>query len=265
MEAWSLAILLFFIYAVMGWLWETVYCSLKARKYVYRGFLFGPYCPIYGFGVVMVLYLMDPLKEHIIWLFLLSAVLVSILEYLTSYFLEKFFHATWWDYHDVPLNIGGRIAVPVSLFWGFGCTLIVKVINPEVEEFANWLYGQFGFYLPAIITILMLIDTVKSVTSMVGFQKAIGEFRVKMEHQAEELRSTLEKRTAEFEADFQKGKHLHEKENWKLAHGMRPLRFSERRMLKAFPNMKLKQMPHFENLRSTLLKLDDKKRKEEKE
>lgn len=124
----SQIILLFFIYSFIGWLWETVYCSLKAKKFVYRGFLVGPYCPIYGFGVLSVLYFVEPFENNLLVLYVGSAVLVTILEYVTSYGLEKLFHASWWDYHDVPFNLNGRVALPVSLFWGLGCVLIVKVI-----------------------------------------------------------------------------------------------------------------------------------------
>ena len=88
--------LLFFVYAVIGWLWETVYCSLKARKFVYRGFLIGPYCPIYGFGVLAVLYFIEPYQKNIIFLYVMSAIVVTVLEYVTSYGLEKIFHTTWW-------------------------------------------------------------------------------------------------------------------------------------------------------------------------
>ncbi|MDG3375083.1 hypothetical protein P5D95_26830, partial [Vibrio parahaemolyticus] len=113
-------VLLFFIYSFVGWLWETVYCSIKAKHFVYRGFLVGPITPIYGFGILGVLYFIEPFQSNLVLLYVLSTVLVTILEYLTSFGLEKLFHATWWDYHDVPLNINGRVALPVSLFWGVG-------------------------------------------------------------------------------------------------------------------------------------------------
>lgn len=122
MEKMSQIILLFFIYSFIGWLWETVYCSLKAKKFVYRGFLVGPYCPIYGFGVLSVLYFVEPFENNLLVLYIGSAVLVTILEYVTSYGLEKLFHASWWDYHDVPFNLNGRVALPVSLL-GIGVCL----------------------------------------------------------------------------------------------------------------------------------------------
>jgi len=111
-------ILLFFLYSFIGWLWETIYCSLKAKHFVYRGFLIGPITPIYGFGILGVVYLLRPLHEQVIPLFFAAALLVTVLEYVTSYLLERFFHASWWDYKEVPLNINGRVALPISLFLG---------------------------------------------------------------------------------------------------------------------------------------------------
>ena len=82
----------------------------------------GPYCPIYGFGVLSVLYFVEPFENNLLVLYVGSAVLVTILEYVTSYGLEKLFHASWWDYHDVPFNLNGRVALPV-LFLGIGLCL----------------------------------------------------------------------------------------------------------------------------------------------
>ena len=82
----------------------------------------GPYCPIYGFGVLSVLYFVEPFENNLLVLYIGSAVLVTILEYVTSYGLEKLFHASWWDYHDVPFNLNGRVALPVSLL-GIGLCL----------------------------------------------------------------------------------------------------------------------------------------------
>ena len=95
---------------------------IKSQKFVYRGFLVGPYCPIYGFGVLSVLYFVEPFENNLLVLYVGSAVLVTILEYVTSYGLEKLFHASWWDYHDVPFNLNGRVALPVSLL-GIGVCL----------------------------------------------------------------------------------------------------------------------------------------------
>ncbi len=200
----SEVILLFFIYSVIGWLWETIYCSLKAKKFVYRGFLIGPYCPVYGFGVLLVLYFIEPYQNNLAFLYLYSSLLVTILEYLTSYILEKLFHASWWDYTDVPLNINGRVALPISLFWGFGCVLIIEVIQPKVLLFEHFLFQTFTFYLPILLLLLLAADLLKTVTEMKSFQKISQEWTQLIETTKNDLQKQaqeLSTKTANLKTD----------------------------------------------------------------
>jgi uncharacterized membrane protein len=124
----------FLIYSIIGWIWETIYCSIIAKKFVYRGFLLGPYCPVYGIGVSIVLLLAPKGNESILSLYFNVIVIVTIVEFVASFLLEKCFKLTLWDYKEVPFNIEGRVAVPVSLFWGIGCILLIKVVNPIVVD-----------------------------------------------------------------------------------------------------------------------------------
>lgn len=195
-------VLLFFIYSFIGWLWETVYCSLKARKFVYRGFLVGPYCPIYGFGILGVLYFLEPLKQNIVVLYLLSTILVTILEYITSYGLEKLFHASWWDYKDVPLNINGRVALPVSLFWGIGCVLIVRIIHPKVMLFEGYLSEKYGIVLPIILLLLIMTDLVYTLINMQSFKKVTAQISTAVEERKQELTTTLTEKRDELSANL---------------------------------------------------------------
>jgi len=94
---------IFLIYAFIGWCTEVSYATLDAGKFVNRGFLNGPYCPIYGIGVLVVVVILTPLKNSLLILFIGSFVLTSVLEYITGYVLEKVFHNKWWDYSDKPL------------------------------------------------------------------------------------------------------------------------------------------------------------------
>ncbi len=266
---YSEVILFFFIYSVMGWLWETVYCSLKAGKFIYRGFLTGPYCPIYGFGIIMVLYFIEPFHNNLILLYVFSTIIVTLLEFFTSYFLEKIFHTTWWDYHNVPFNIQGRIALPVSAFWGVGCVLVVRVIQPFVTKIVEALYNSFGVVIPAAILCIMAADTVFSILNMFSLQKFLKDFHTKLESQAKNLESSLKIRSQHFsdfiESEINKKnefkekireKRLHEKENLELKLNTRRLKFNERRLLNAFPNIKLKRLSEIKNPRDLLLKLD---------
>jgi uncharacterized membrane protein len=273
-KLYSIVILFFFIYSIIGWLWETVYCSLKAKKFVYRGFLIGPYCPIYGFGITMVLYFIEPFHNNLVLLYLFSTILVTLLEFFTSYCLEKIFHTTWWDYHNVPFNIQGRIALPVSAFWGAGCVFIVRVVHPFVNKVVEFLYNSFGMTLPVIIVCLLTADTVLSVLNMLSLQKTVKNFHSKLENQAQNLKLSFETRAQHFnnfiESEISKRKGFKEKinerklnlkENMELKLNTRKLKFNEKRLLNAFPNIKFKKLSELKNPRDLLLKLDKIKKK----
>lgn len=125
-------ILCFFIYGFLGWCTEVAYAAFKEHKFVNRGFLNGSICPIYGFGVVIVVQLLDPYAHQIVLLYLLSVVLTTVLEWLTGFALDKLFHHKWWDYSDVPFNLNGYVCVPFSAAWGLACVFVVKVVHPLI-------------------------------------------------------------------------------------------------------------------------------------
>ncbi len=128
----------FIFYSFLGWVWESIYCTINEKKWADRGFLFGPICPIYGACVIItsVLFssipaLMDP--SFPVWaIFILCVIGSAIAEFGTSWVLEKRFHARWWDYSHMPLNIQGRICLPVSLAFGAAGVLVVKFLIPFV-------------------------------------------------------------------------------------------------------------------------------------
>ena len=128
----------FIFYSFLGWIWETVYCTVKDKAFQNRGFLFGPVCPIYGTCVSALQLLFSvtgkgPGLQLPIWqLFLVCAAASALFEYSTSWYLEKRFHARWWDYSDIPLNIKGRICLPVTLSFGAGGVVIARYILPAI-------------------------------------------------------------------------------------------------------------------------------------
>lgn len=183
----------FLVYSVIGWLWESFYCSMKARHYVYRGFLLGPYCPVYGFGVASVLILVPENAGTLLNLYFNIVVIVTIIEFITSWMLEKFFGMKLWDYTKVPLNIEGRVAVPVSLFWGVGCLILMKVINPVIQDGIQEFIDTTNHLGPVILAVLFAADvastliftltTKKEVSSVIDTSDpenaAVKEFRLK--------------------------------------------------------------------------------------
>ena len=108
---------IFIIYAFIGWCAEVSYAAVNRGIFVNRGFLNGPYCPIYGCGVVIVVTVLMPLKDNLFLLFVGSVVLTSVLEYITGFLLEKVFHNKWWDYSNLPFNLHGYICLKFSIYW----------------------------------------------------------------------------------------------------------------------------------------------------
>ena len=234
-EIFAIVVLLFFAYSFIGWLWETIYCSLNAHHFVYRGFLLGPITPIYGFGILGVLYLVDPYQKNIFVLFFVSAILVSLLEYITSYLLEKLFSLSLWDYNDVPLNINGRVAVPVSIFWGICCVFIVKVVQPWMLDHALLAYQKYSIFLPVLLIAITSCDFGYTLANLASFTKAVKEINERMESKKQELG----KEFSLFRQDTEKLSHLLFDETKRE---MPKLNFQEKRLFQSFPHMKFKKL-----------------------
>lgn len=122
----------FMFYAVVGWAVEVIYHAVTTGRFINRGFLNGPVCPIYGVGAVIVILLLTPLSDNLLLLYAGSVLLTSVLEFITGFILEKIFHQRWWDYTDEHFNIMGYVCLRFSLMWGFGCVFVMKIIQPAV-------------------------------------------------------------------------------------------------------------------------------------
>ena len=146
-------ILLFLTYAFLGWVMEVICKLIQTGKFVERGFLIGPYCPIYGWGAIIITLLLKKYLEDPIALFIMSMVVCSIIEYGTSYFMEKRYHARWWDYSDKKFNINGRICLETMVPFGLLGMGIMYFTNP----FFSNIYEKIPSILLHIISILLLI------------------------------------------------------------------------------------------------------------
>lgn len=122
--------LLFLTYAFLGWCMEVTAKLLQTGKFVNRGFLIGPYCPIYGWGAICITLLLKRYLDDPIVLFVMSTLICSIIEYFTSYFMEKKYHARWWDYSNKKFNINGRICLETLIPFGILGVIIMYLTNP---------------------------------------------------------------------------------------------------------------------------------------
>mgnify|MGYP002922906294 FL=1 len=164
---------IFIIYAFIGWCTEVSYAALDRGIFVNRGFLNGPYCPIYGCGVVIVVAVLTPLKDNLLILFIGSFLLTSILEYITGYLLEKVFHNQWWDYSDKPFNIHGYVCLKFSIYWGLACTFIMDVLHPIIYKGITLMPHIVGMILICIIMTVFFVDCGITVATILKFNKRL--------------------------------------------------------------------------------------------
>lgn len=182
-------VLYFFIYGTLGWCTEVAYAAIKEKRFVNRGFLNGPICPIYGVGVSVVVHFLQPLSGQLIPLYISSTVLVTLLEGATGYVLEKLFHHKWWDYSGMPWNIGGYVCLMFSLMWGVACVVIVKVIHPVIHGFLQLMPTVVGIVLMIICGIGMCSDLIVTVNRILKLNRQLDA----MEKIAAELRGLSDK------------------------------------------------------------------------
>lgn len=153
---------LFAFYSVIGWALEVIYSAIQDHKFVNRGFLIGPYCPIYGFGCTMITVFLWNNTQDFVGLFLKSVFICSVLEYATSYFMEKIFKYRWWDYSNKKYNINGRICLETMIPFGLGACLIVKVINPFLFKLFSLMSDTFSIVLFILLFTIIIVDTLFS-------------------------------------------------------------------------------------------------------
>ena len=199
---------IFFIYAFLGWCTEVSYAALQTGKFVNRGFLNGPVCPIYGFGVVIILACLTPLKQHFILLFLGAVVLTSLLELVTGFVLEKLFHQRWWDYSDDPFNIGGYICLKFSIAWGLACLFVVDILHPTIQWLISLVPRGLGWVLLGIFAAGMAVDLAATVSTIAKLNRKlehIDQLAARIRETSNELGENLADRVldaAEKGADF---------------------------------------------------------------
>ena len=150
----------FLIYSCTGWCLEVIFAAATTGQLVNRGFLNGPVCPIYGFGMVIVLFTLTPLQNSVLLLYIGGVILPSALELVGGWALYKLYRTRWWDYTDKPFNIGGYVCLEFSLMWGVGAMVMVKVIHPTLAALVNIIPPLVGFVLMCLLYAVYAADAV---------------------------------------------------------------------------------------------------------
>ena len=161
------------VYSFLGWCCEVAFAAVRRGIFVNRGFLNGPVCPIYGFGVLIVLLVLEPVKDNLALLFFGSMVLTSALEFFIGFIMEQFFHDKWWDYSENPFNIKGYICLEFSLVWGAACVLVVDVIHPMIFKLICAIPEKLSLWLMVFFTAVLISDAVITLWNMLKLPKRL--------------------------------------------------------------------------------------------
>ncbi len=274
-------VLLFSFYSMVGWACETVFCSVLAKRFINRGFLNGPFCPVYGFGALVSVYLLSPLKDalpfpgNLALLYLAGVVALSALEYATGWLLETLFHAKWWDYSHHKIQIHGRVCLSNALLFGVMAVVTVYWVHPAVESLLDRAPAPLLLALAAALLLYFLSDcavTVRSVLLLNGrlaqLQRTLDELREKtaalsaahreeLREAAAALRDQAGARCGEASQRLQQALENVQEEGLRerlrqlleAQRSMEHAKLLQRRLLRAFPHLRTRWPESLERLR----------------
>lgn len=245
------ALWIFIIYAFLGWCSEVAFAAVNKGKFVNRGFLNGPVCPIYGVGMLIVVLCLWSLRDRPLLLFLGSALLTTALEFVTGFVLERFFHDKWWDYSDMPFNIKGYVCLKFTILWGLAASFIIGAIHRFIYMLIEKTPFVLGVILLAVFSAAFIADFTVTLTALVKLPKKlkamaeaeralravsdkigenISDTTIAAKEKGEALAEENKPRLEELKAEYEKKK--------KELSAMLERNFVQRRIFKAFPNLK---------------------------
>lgn len=163
------------IYSFFGWVVETTYTSTLNLSFQDRGFLTLPFIPIYGFGALIAVVLLEPFSNNVILVFLLSVFLTSLLEYITSFLMDEIFHMRWWDYSDRFLNIKGRICFMNSMMFGILSVFLLHFIHPIIKDILSGISLDAIYQITQVFTAILFFDFLHSIVFAITFSSVFNE------------------------------------------------------------------------------------------
>ena len=245
----------FLLYAIIGYMLEVIYAALVLGKFVNRGFLNGPWCPIYGFGMVIVAITLRPLSANMIVLFIGSVIVTSAIEFVTGFVLEKVFHQKWWDYTNEPFNLGGYICLKFSLIWGIACVFVVKLVLPFTDFLCKLMRNSVGLIIIFTLLGLMIADLIATVITINGIKKKMrlmDSIAAKLKENSNNVGGFLSEETLELKQKLETLSEQLEKSGAK-------------RVFNAFPNLKKGSTKKLSDLRATINESIERSREKSRE
>ena len=195
----KLLFLSFMFYSLIGWIIEVIDQLYRQKKFINRGFLLGPYCPVHGIGALLMLLLLKNISDNYLILFISSVVICSVLEYFTGFILEKIFKARWWDYSDYKFNLNGRICLQNSLFFGLAGVIIIKIAQPFFYEIITSIPANILNIICIIILIIFCIDLIISFNVVCSFKTLTNDiFKDSTEEISNKVRNAIMKKSIFF-------------------------------------------------------------------
>lgn len=241
---------IFAIYSFLGWIVDVVYHAYSHREWVNRGFLFGPFCPIYATGIFLIISLTSPFKSNLLFLFFSATIIATLVEYFTGVVLESLFHTSWWDYSQERFNLGGKICLKISIYWGLLSVFVVHDLHPLVLKISQFLVNNLTYIGALVVLAYFITDFIITLTSLYGLKhlfKLLDNLKQKYDFDVASVRQnslfsfiTLKRLKREFE------------KNQKLVYKEFTKHYS--RFIKAFPDLKSVIYPNSSNIKKKISK-----------
>ncbi|MFV0249900.1 MAG: putative ABC transporter permease [Bacilli bacterium] len=188
--------LVFTIYSFIGWTIEVINSFIGTKKFVNRGFLIGPVCPIYGYGSIFMILLLSKYENDLLIVFVMSMFIAGVLEYITSFVMEKIFKARWWDYSNKRFNINGRICLETLFMFGLGGIIIISFFNPILVTFLNTIPILILNVISIVVLFIYLIDNIISYNIILNFKQVTSTVKKdSTEEITKMVKSVLEKKS----------------------------------------------------------------------
>ena len=236
----------FIIYSFLGWVLESVFKTVIAKKPINSGFLYGPFCPIYGFGALIMLIFLKRFSNNIILLFIIGFFVLSVWEYIVGLLLEKAFKTKYWDYSKNKFNINGRVCLLNSCYWGILAVIFTKLIHPPVQNIVNNIPKELLMYANTILFAIIIIDYMFSVIKVYNINVSINslnDITKNIKQELDKIKEYAENKAKESETLQHVIDELKEKQEAMRA----KLEKQTARLRKAFPTMRSIKLSEFVN------------------